>query len=727
MEKINVNFENCYGIRKLSAEFDFSKKRGSVIYAPNGMMKTSFAETFKDHSKNEATTDRVYSDRTTVRRITDQDNNDIPAKSILVIGPYDSAYESNRVSTLLANQTLRSEYDRILKDLNRKLSKLMKKLRQISGVKSGLENIYSTVFTSKPDNVLRAFERIRTEVQEENEDHVLVRTKFKDLFSERVASLLSDGEVRNALKQYTSDYEGLLNRSSFFREGVFNHYDATQIAKHLKNHGFFKADHKVYLHSNEEEKRVETEEELASLIDDEMQAILSDAELKASFEMIDKKLTTNELRGFREFLLNNQTLIPRLVSPDLLKEDLLKSYLIANRELFDDLMTEYNDGKKRIENITAEATQQATKWQEVINIYNRRFSVPFKVGIENKEDVILKRITPNISFSFEDEQAVPRIVERDRLVGILSSGEQRALYILNIIFEVEARIEEGIPTVLVIDDIADSFDYKNKYAIVEYLNDMLMQNGFRQIILTHNYDFYRTVWRRLALSGMNYHVTRTEDGVSIENEVMYRDPFMRWRDMKDDAEKRRAIIAMIPFVRNLAEYCGYESEYDKLTTALHIKPNGAQLLVEDLLNMYSVLLNGQDFSINENNEVSVVDVILNAAKEIAEEAECGFDLEKKIILSISIRLLAEQFMIAEIDDIDWIKKIGRNQTGKLTKKYKEIMRDIAEKDRHVELMDRVSLMTPENIHLNSFMYEPILDMSSDHLCQLHASLVEISS
>ena len=120
-------------------------------------------------------------------------------------------------------------------------------------------------------------------------------------------------------------------------------------------------------------------------------------------------------------------------------------------------------------------------------------------------------------------------------------------------------------------------------------------------------------------------------------------------------------------------------------------------------------------------------MILDAAREIAEEVELGFDLEKKIILSISIRLLAEKFMIDEIDDMDWIEQIGRNQTAKLTKKYKEIMRDVAEKEEHVELMDRVSLMTPENIHLNSFMYEPILDMSSNHLCQLHASLVDISS
>ena len=37
-------------------------------------------------------------------------------------------------------------------------------------------------------------------------------------------------------------------------------------------------------------------------------------------------------------------------------------------------------------------------------------------------------------------------------------------------------------------------------------------------------------------------------------------------------------------------------------------------------------------------------------------------------------------------------------------------------------MDRVNLMTPENIHLNSFMYEPILDMSGEHLCRLYLEL-----
>ena len=38
------------------------------------------------------------------------------------------------------------------------------------------------------------------------------------------------------------------------------------------------------------------------------------------------------------------------------------------------------------------------------------------------------------------------------------------------------------------------------------------------------------------------------------------------------------------------------------------------------------------------------------------------------------------------------------------------------------VVQRVVLITPENIHLNSFMYEPILDMSDEHLRKLYAAV-----
>ena len=63
MQKLSVNLENCFGIGKLNHEFDFSKSNSSLIYAPNGTMKTSFARTFDLLSKNDPKNiprDRVY-------------------------------------------------------------------------------------------------------------------------------------------------------------------------------------------------------------------------------------------------------------------------------------------------------------------------------------------------------------------------------------------------------------------------------------------------------------------------------------------------------------------------------------------------------------------------------------------------------------------------------------------------------------------------------------------
>ncbi len=50
MQKLSINLENCYGIKKLSKVLDFSEQRTFAIYAANGVMKTSLANTFFDLS-----------------------------------------------------------------------------------------------------------------------------------------------------------------------------------------------------------------------------------------------------------------------------------------------------------------------------------------------------------------------------------------------------------------------------------------------------------------------------------------------------------------------------------------------------------------------------------------------------------------------------------------------------------------------------------------------------
>ena len=79
-------------------------------------------------------------------------------------------------------------------------------------------------------------------------------------------------------------------------------------------------------------------------------------------------------------------------------------------------------------------------------------------------------------------------------------GERKALYVLHVIFGIETRIKNKEETLVVVDDIADSFDYQNKYAIIQYLKDICDQGDglFKMLVMTHNFDFFRTIESRLA-------------------------------------------------------------------------------------------------------------------------------------------------------------------------------------------------------------------------------------
>ncbi|XTO86860.1 hypothetical protein DSX90_004510 [Campylobacter jejuni] len=43
---------------------------------------------------------------------------------------------------------------------------------------------------------------------------------------------------------------------------------------------------------------------------------------------------------------------------------------------------------------------------------------------------------------------------------------------MQILFEIEAQKNTNKPILLIFDDIVDSFDYRNKHAVVEYLDDI---------------------------------------------------------------------------------------------------------------------------------------------------------------------------------------------------------------------------------------------------------------
>jgi len=712
--KVKLRLENCYGIKNFQEELEFESNKPIVIYAPNGAMKTSFSKTFLDHSKDQATVDRIFKERVTVREITDAAGKDLETGEVFVVESYNQNFHSEKISTLLANKVLKDKYDKIYAAIDEKKEALVKELKGPSGLKSGLEETLSLAIAHTERDFFKSLERVEKEVIKGKEDW-LCDIRYQTIFNDKVVSLLETADFKTQLAKYMKEYDELITKSRFFRKGVFNHNNAADIAKSLKDNGFFEAKHTVTMVAKAGKAEIKTEKELIEVIESEKTAILTDPKLIKAFNDLDKKLDKNkETKEFRNYLDANKGILVELNNLALFKEKLWIAYLTKSKAEFKSLMETYACGKVEIEKILEAARKEETKWKAVINIFNERFSVPFKVGMENQEDVILRSEAPSVAFSFADspDPAIP--VGESELWGVLSNGETRALYLLNIIFEIEGRKEQKTPTLFIIDDIADSFDYKNKYAIIEYLSDIAQEPLFHQIILTHNFDFFRTICSRLNIPRKNkFHTSKGTTGVKLVEEKYQKNPFSHWKDHLDTDEM---LIASIPFLRNLAEFCGFATHFAKLTSLLHCKNDTDSITVADLQKIVNDILQDKAALVLANPTKPIKKLLYEVSERILGETADVIELEKKIVLAIAIRLKTEEFLIREINEPAFVSGIARNQTLELIARYRQ--KSPAELEK-IALVEQVNLMTPENIHINSFMYEPILDMANEHLKRLY--------
>ena len=721
MDKLKLQLEHCYGIRKLDVVLDFGTNAAIAIYAPNGSMKSSLASTFQDIADGKSSRDRIFPNRATVRVVQDENNADIGAANVLVLRSYEEfASKGNATATLLVNAALRQEYEALHAGLTAARAALISGIKATAKTKRQVEREILSAFAPNGGDFDTTLAGLKEELAKDWEP------AFKDvpydvLNDERVIAFLAQGDFRTAINDYTKKYNELLAASKYFKKGGFNYYAATNVAKELKASGFFKAKHSVSL-NGEEKKEINSEAELQALVDAERAKISEDAALRQKYEELEKQIQKNsQLREFESYLQGHEELLPELADPAAFNKKLWMSYLKANHVLYVDLINKVEQAAVRSAEIEAQAGQEHTQWQDVIDMFNNRFIVPFHLEVANKIQVVLgKETAPRLGFVFKDgSDHAP--VERDALLQTLSTGEKKAFHILNMLFDIEVRRAAGQQTLLVVDDIADSFDYKNKYAIVQYLSDLAEDQHFKLVILTHNFDFYRTIESRRLVQRKNcFMVSKTAVGVTLEAAQGVRNVFINaWKPafFTDDRKK----ICCVPFMRNLIEYTKGEADPDYLllTSLLHWKVGTDQITVGDLDDIYSRLFGAAGQS--GNPAVRVAD-LLTAEVAACLQAPDGINFENKVVLAIATRLQAERFMAAKINDAAWLGSITANQTTALLKRYRA---DFPAERANVGVIQRVLLMTPENIHLNSFMYEPILDMSDQHLRRLHAEVVAL--
>jgi hypothetical protein len=509
----------------------------------------------------------------------------------------------------------------------------------------------------------------------------------------------------------------------FFKKGTFDYYNAGEIAKSLANHGFFKAKHIVRLQGASETREITDRNELEAVIEEEKAGILSDPALRKTFDAIFKKLTANAtLREFAGYISqpDHEAILSRLNNVEAFRQEVFKSYIKANEALYLDLMAKIEAARAQDEALRAAALAEKTRWATVIDIFNDRFVVPFKLEVSNAVDCILGRDgVPNLGFKYIDgDEEAP--IERERLLDALSTGEKKAFYILNVIFEIETRRRLQQETLIVVDDVADSFDYQNKYAIIQYLMEVKADGFFRQIIMTHNFDFFRTISRRFVGYGHCLMVEKTEAGITFQKAAGINNIFaLDWKKnfFVDDKKK----LASIPFLRNLVEFTRGEDDPDflMLTAMLHWNKETVGLTVADLDDLYGRICGGTVRSTDSGR--LIIDLIEESA-DTCLGAPAGMNFENKVVLAIAVRMRAEKFMAEGINDPAAIAKITRNQTHGLLTLFKE--RGLGTPEV-IQTLDKVCLVTPENIHLNSFMYEPIIDMSDEQLRRLYRRAKEL--
>ena len=740
MNRLSVELNRCFGIKFMNHEFDFSRGNVIAVYARNGLMKTSFAKTFKkiQAGKADEIKDEIFGiEGTATVKV---DNTDISPERIFVINSFESSYQAD-ITPLLINEGIKARLREVLKARDR----LFKELEKDSELKIKRTSAGKTVYELEPTLIKDfGFEEnsflvnvlsIRT--QETEADFSAVQ--YKKIFDDAVLKKIGSAEFQTKIQEYIARSEEIYSSYTFLSKGNLTLPKLKNVQKSLKNESYFSQGNTIVLAGN---NTISGIDELAGKITE----IENQLRTVPEFQAIERLLSDSKGTALRDIIETNPDIVNWLTETRLpeLRKCLWLSYFQKNRALFDDLCSQYEDLSREIDAVAL----NDTPWKKALEIYNKRFSVPYKMEIVNLKGAIIGESIPQIEFSFTNGEQTVKL-SRDKLdeLNTLSQGEKRALYLLNIIFEIEEIKQSGREVLFIVDDIADSFDYKNKYAIVEYLYEIAQDDRFSMIILSHNFDFYRTISSRLGLVRQNrLCANATDDSVFLIQEHYQNQPFLQWKNHPNE----KNVIAMIPFVRNLVEYgkdrcigapegdTDENYDFNLLTTLLHEKAETDNMRFSDLLSLYRDYLGIDQFEPEVDLTKHIIATLYGICDVLTVE---NVELENKVILAMAIRHKAEAYMKEQLrgytGQIKWRKNRRNNEEGTAnqfllvvdrkgnqTRELLNGFKQFGEVEK-IKVLEEVAIMTPENIHLNSFMYEPIMDMDISELIELYNLVKEL--
>lgn len=658
MQELKLDLENCYGIKKMNETIDYSNNNVAIIYAPNGTMKSSLAKTFEAIRDDRQVEEKIYGFKSSCS-ISDEDNVAISKEQIIVINPFDeNAYEGQGL--LMANEPLRKAYLNIHDSIESKKESLYSKIKEKFGysnrnnfdVKNTMLNDWGLTVKKEYDCLIKIKELLHDPMMncQLHEDDI----DYASLFNDKVYSMMKTGKTGELIEEYENKYRELVDKSLYMQQGIIDHNNYGNISNALNANGFFAANNEVVLKAKDGSTSITLKEqkELDDLIKKEKEQVLNSKEIKELFEKINKAISKNkDTQAFNAFLQTHQDIIVEYKDIDLFKKKVWVKVFLYYEHLLDELIDDYNKAQEDLKKLRDDAREQVTDWKKALDLFKERFFVPFSIEPSNQEDVILNMELPSFKYIFSDSRG-KKEVTKDNLLNVLSTGERRAYYILNMIFQILVAKKQGKECLVVLDDISESFDYKNKYAIIEYISDISEYTDandeklFKILLLTHNFDFYRTVSSRITKRGNSFIAFVDSDKIKLEKGQYTKNIFMHYKNTLVKKYSDNIMVASIPFVRNLIEYTeGDDNEdYLTLTSVLHYKENTREITlnqIQDIFNKYWCKKEPTTFAVGRESEL-VYDILMQESEKITDIEK--LEIENKLILSMAIRLMGEEYM-----------------------------------------------------------------------------------
>jgi energy-coupling factor transporter ATP-binding protein EcfA2 len=694
---------NFYGIKELLKPDLISGN--TIIYAPNAVMKTSFSDGLRDIAKGITPKDIFTCPETPSNFELDEDGKIITKATPNCLNLVTINYGNNvsdifndpSLMSLVMSPSLKAKYktvidriEQIKESVNQWISS------EVLGEKKTTENGWAVLKSiNNSQNEIGVVTNI-PELSSYESDYYS-GLPFLTIFNNETEKLFVNPDFSSECKSYSNSVKKELDKKVF--SSGFTMSELIKVRDELKKNHFFEANHKIHLNSLEEMGAEELDEYIKTTTD----SVYSSQEVLIEFEKAKKVLEKSKTsRALKDLLMNDKVLLSEIANPNELKRKVVYSILFKHSPEIEKLKTELKTLSTDLKTVIEEANKSNETWNKVLNDYNNRFvSNKLDVSIENQAEAVLglsqARFVKRIKGT--NQQATHDMMLR------FSSGEKRALGILNIMFEVELKGNQKFT--LLLDDVSDSFDYKNKYAILECLKDFSKKSNIQLIILTHNFDFYRSCKNLLSSSLQSKLFAYKDKGnVSlIEANQDFFDDYSYFNNWKNSG-KYSDYLALIPFARNLAQLEGNSKtkEYLELTKYLHYSGD-LETIDFSYFGSFIQLHNGSVIDALTANYWATLN---NQVRNILSNQLVETDLRSKVILGLYMRLSCDRFMwkkYSKLHSIDPTITVGFNQSREL---FDLVVKDLEQNE--LSIVQTSMTIAPSFIHLNSFMYEPLIDV-----------------